>query len=235
VFPARHELKLIEVDEPKIQSATDAKIRILEVGICGTDREICTFEYGTPPNGVDYLVLGHESLGEVVEIGSDLTGIAPGDLVVTSVRRPCLHEDCPACISARADFCYTGDFAERGIKQAHGFMTEFVIDDYRNMNLVPAALRDSAVLVEPLTIAEKALRQIWSVQERLPWACPHATKSGLGHCHTALVLGAGPVGLLGTMALVKQGFDTFVYSREAAGEVKIEARRFVRCSLPLRD
>jgi hypothetical protein len=81
---------------------------------------------------------------------------------------------------------------ERGIKQAHGFMTEFVVDDYRNMNVVPRALRDTGVLVEPLTIAEKALREIWFVQERLPWACPHSKERGLGHCHVALVLDAGP-------------------------------------------
>lgn len=120
----------------------------------------------------------------------------------------------------RADFCYTGDFTERGIKQAHGFLTDFVVDDYRNMNVVPHSLRDIGVLVEPLTIAEKALGQIWSVQQRVPWACPHSGDLGLGHCHTALILGAGPVGLLGAMALKKQGFDAYIYSREAAGDTK---------------
>jgi threonine dehydrogenase-like Zn-dependent dehydrogenase len=99
-------------------------------------------------------------------------------------------------------------------------MTEFVVDDYRNMNVVPQRLRDIGVLVEPLTIAEKALREIWSVQERLPWACPHSKERGLGHCHVALVLGAGPVGLLGAMALTRQGFETYVYSREPAGDSK---------------
>lgn len=220
VFPKQREIRLIDMAQPEINSTTQAKVRILDVGVCGTDREICSFEYGTPPQGVDYLVLGHESLGEVIELGLAASGVAPGDLVVTSVRRPCAHEDCPACTSAHADFCYTGDFTERGIKQAHGFMTEFVVDDYRNMNVVPRALRDTAVLVEPLTIAEKALAQIWSMQERLPWVCVHSKDAGRGHCHAALVLGAGPVGLLGAMALAKQGFETYVYSREREGDDK---------------
>ena len=220
VFPQRHQLKLIDIEPPEINSPTQAKIRMLDIGVCGTDREICAFQYGTPPSGLDYLVIGHESLGEVIEVGPEVSGVKCGDLVVTTVRRPCPHNDCPACTSGRADFCYTGDFTERGIKQAHGFMTEFVVDDYRNMNVVPQMLRDTGVLVEPLTIAEKALREIWSVQERLPWACPHSKERGLGHCHVALVLGAGPVGLLGAMALTRQGFETYVYSRETSGDGK---------------
>jgi threonine dehydrogenase-like Zn-dependent dehydrogenase len=214
VIPGEREVRLIDREIPTLRSSSDVKLRILEVGICGTDREICSFQYGTPPAGSDYLVIGHESLGEVVEVGQKVASLKPGDLVVTMVRRPCVHEDCVSCTSGRADFCYTGDFTERGIKEAHGFMAEFVVDDERNMNLVSKALRDIAVLVEPLTIAEKALTQIWSVQERLPWACPHSAAKGLGHCHRAVVLGAGPVGLLGAMALVRQGFDTFIYSRE---------------------
>lgn len=220
VFPSTREVKLIDIEPPRINAPVEAKIRILDVGVCGTDREICTFEYGTPPLRFDFLILGHESLGEVVEVGAAVSGLVPGDIVVTSVRRPCVHEYCPACTSARADFCYTGDFTERGIKQAHGFMTEFVVDDFRNMNSVPRTLRDVGVLVEPLTIAEKALGQIWSVQQRLPWVCPHSKDHGLGHCHTAVVLGAGPVGLLGAMTLVGQGFDTYVYSREPEGDAK---------------
>src|ERR671932_1118844 len=84
------------------------------------------------------------------------------------------------------------------------------------MNVVPRELRDVAVLVEPLTIAEKALAQVWQVQQRLPWGCPVAPGKAAAHCHRALVLGAGPVGLLGAMALANYDFDTYVYSREAA-------------------
>jgi threonine dehydrogenase-like Zn-dependent dehydrogenase len=196
------------------------KLRVLEVGICGTDKEICAFEYGTPPEGSEYLVIGHESLGEVVEVGAAVKRVKPGDLVVPMVRRPCPHQECLACREGRQDFCYTGDFTERGIKQQHGFMTEYVVDDERYMNVVPRELRDVAVLVEPLTIAEKGLTQLWQVQQRLPWACPVEPGKPAAYCHRAVVLGAGPVGLLGAMVLANNGFQTFVYSQETKPSAK---------------
>lgn len=220
VVPSRRTVEIVNHPAPNMLGPAQVQVRILEVGVCGTDREICAFQYGTPPNGSEYLVIGHESLGEVVEVGSAVSRVKRGDLVVTMVRRPCEHANCLACRSDRQDFCYTGDFTERGIKMAHGFMTEFVVDDEKYMNVVPRALRDVGVLVEPLTIAEKALTQIWQVQDRLPWDCPHVMYKGRGHCHTAVVLGAGPVGLLGAMALAAVDFDVYVYSREAAPNLK---------------
>jgi len=209
--PRQREVGVIDQPEPRRTGESDVLVRILEVGVCGTDREICSFEYGTPPDGADHLVLGHESLGEVVEVGPAVQGLSPGDLVVPMVRRPCAVPTCTACRADRQDYCYTGQFVERGIKQAHGFMTEAIVEDARYLNRVPRGLRDVAVLVEPLTIAEKAMAQLWSVQARLPWACEGDGPRGA--CHTALVLGAGPVGLLGAMTLRKNGFDTFVYAR----------------------
>jgi glucose 1-dehydrogenase len=222
VTPSTKDVRLIDIPEPRRTTPTGVVVRILEVGVCGTDREICAFEYGTPPRGGDHLIIGHESLGEVVEIGPAVSRVDVGDLVVPMVRRPCPHETCVACRSLRQDFCYTGDFTERGIKGAHGFMTELVVDDEQYMNVVPRALRDVAVLVEPLTIAEKALTQVWQVQQRLPWACSIDAGKQNGHCHRALVIGAGPVGLLGAMALVAADFDTYVYSREPAGGAKAQ-------------
>jgi threonine dehydrogenase-like Zn-dependent dehydrogenase len=88
------------------------------------------------------------------------------------------------------------------------------------MNPVPADMRDVAVLVEPLTIAEKGLAQVWNIQQRLPWGCPIVPGKAQAHCHKAVVLGAGPVGLLGAMALVNADFDTYVYAREPAPNPK---------------
>ena len=220
VFPQKKEVKIVESEAPKIQSPTQVKLRMLEIGVCGTDREICAFQYGTPPSNADYLVIGHESLGEVMEVGPAVQGLKPGDLVVPMVRRPCPHADCQACRADRQDFCFTGDFVERGIKKAHGFMTEFVVDDEKYMNLVPKGLREVAILVEPLTIAEKALAQVWQVQQRLPWACAITPGKERGYCHRAVVIGAGPVGLLGAMALLCGGFDTTIYSREPENHSK---------------
>ncbi len=227
VSPATRSISLENVAEPALRlDPGHVRVRILDVGVCGTDREICCFDYGQPPPGSEHLVIGHESLGEILEIAPDVTRVKVGDLVVPTVRRPCPHGECTACESSRQDFCYTGDFVERGIKQAHGYMTEIIVDHERYMNVVPKNLRDVGVLVEPLTIAEKALEQIWQVQQRLPWACPvvpdssEGSGTNNGSCHRAVVLGAGPVGLLGAMALATAGFDTFVYSREPHGSAK---------------
>ena len=222
VTPETKQLGLINLPEPRLCSPTDVKLRMLEAGVCGTDKEICAFEYGTPPAGSAELVIGHESLGEVIEVGAKVTRVKVGDLVVPMVRRPCPHDYCPACRVGHQDFCFTGDFTERGIKGRHGFMAQFVVDDEQYMNPVPVDLRDLAILVEPLTIAEKALIQVWDVQRRLPWGCPAAVNKAQAHCHKAVVLGAGPVGLLGAMALVKNGFDTYVYAREPVPNPKAD-------------
>ena len=227
VTPAEKKIGVIDLAEPAISSPTDVKLRMIEAGVCGTDKEICAFEYSTPPPGSRDLVIGHESLGEVIEIGAKVTRVKVGDFVVPMVRRPCPHDYCPACRSDRQDFCFTGDFTERGIKGRHGFMAQFVVDDERYMNPVPPDLRAVAVLVEPLTIAEKALIQVWDVQQRLPWSCPVTPGKAHAHCHRAVVLGAGPVGLLGAMALVRNGFDTYVYARERAPNPKADISKMI--------
>ncbi|EKD91608.1 MAG: Glucose 1-dehydrogenase [uncultured bacterium] len=209
VFPKEKKVKLIEHPEPCIEKPTEVKIKILDVGICGTDREICDFKYGTPPAGCDYLILGHESLGRVVDVGSAVTDFNVGDLVVTMVRRPCHHKSCIACRAGQQDFCYTGDFKERGINGLHGFMTEYVVDEQKFMLRVPKHLLGIGVLTEPLTIAEKSVREIHAIQKRLPWG-----KIG-NETHRALVIGAGPVGLLAALVFGTQEFKLFVYSLEA--------------------
>lgn len=216
VFPSERSVRVVDRPEPRLVAPAQVRVRVIETGICGTDREICSFHYGTPPRGRDSLVIGHEMLGQVVEIGAGVTSLRAGDFVVPTVRRPCDHAWCVACRSGRQDFCYSGDFTERGIKEADGYNCEQIVDDEGNFLVVPRDLADVAVLVEPLTIAEKALIQIRDVQSRLPWTCPIMSKAmGLPHaCHRAVVLGAGPVGLLGAMALRAAGFEVWVYSRE---------------------
>jgi len=203
VFPAARDVRLVDHPEPSLEAADDVKARVLEVGVCGTDREICAFEFGEPPVGRDYLVLGHEGLAEVTEVGKGVARLKPGDLVVPMVRLPCDVPSCAPCRRERQDFCVTDAFPEHGIRRAHGFMTEAVVDRERFWVPVPRSLRDVAVLVEPLTIAEKAIFQTLDVQKRLPY------EPG----RKAVVLGAGPVGLLGAMALITRGFETFVYAR----------------------
>jgi threonine dehydrogenase-like Zn-dependent dehydrogenase len=213
LWPARGSSGVVNHPEPAIVSPTDVLVRILEVGICGTDAELCDFLIGAPPAGSDYLIPGHEAVGEVVEVGAAVSALAPGDLVVPSVRRPCSHPRCAACRSGSQDFCETGDFTERGIRAAHGFLAERIVEEERYLYRLPRSLREVGVLVEPLTIAEKGIRQYLAVQRRLPWLRDAADREILAGRH-ALVLGAGPVGILGAMLLRERGCEVWVYSRE---------------------
>jgi glucose 1-dehydrogenase len=210
VFPVARRVSVVDHPEPPPPGPTEIRMRMLDVGICGTDKEIVNFQYGEPPDESEYLILGHESLGEVIETGAQVTRFQRGDLAVPTVRRPCTIPSCLACRAMRQDFCFTGRYTERGIMRRHGYMTEIVVEDERYLNPVPRVLRDVGVLVEPLTVAEKAFEQLSIVERRFPWI------NSSNH-RRALVLGAGPVGLLGAMKLVLAGFDTTVYSRTPPG------------------
>jgi glucose 1-dehydrogenase len=216
VFPQSRELKIIEHEEPRITRPTEVKLRMVEVGVCGTDKEICSFAYGTPPEGSDYLIIGHESLGEVIEVGGAVESPKVGDLVVTMVRRPCPDPECRPCRTGHQDFCITEGYTERGIKGLHGFMAEFVVDDAQYMTIVPRDLRSNAVLVEPATIAAKGLIQALKIMQRLPWFDQGQLSAPGEKAYRAVVLGAGAVGLLGAMALRNAGFETYVYDRAPA-------------------
>ncbi|GCE27481.1 alcohol dehydrogenase [Dictyobacter alpinus] len=220
VFPRTKEIRLIEHPEPHITQPTQVKLRILEVGVCGTDRHICALAFGNPPGESEYLILGHEALAEVVEVGEAVTQFRPGDLVVPEVRRPCSDPACRACQAAHQDFCYTGTYTERGIQNLHGYMTNMVVDEASYLHPVPSELREVAVLTEPLTIAEKALVQALQIQARLPWRTNAASSDEPGRGLRAVVLGAGPIGLLGAMLFVTAGFETYVYSRAQAPNEK---------------
>lgn len=213
-FPSR-EVRVVDVPEPKPRSPSDVRVRTLEVGICGTDKDILDGQHGAAPQGEDFLILGHECLGEVVEVGSAVQGLKAGDLVVPRVRRPCPHARCAACRHGFPDFCVTGDYTERGIQAAHGFGARFFVEDVAYLHRVPQELRGVAVLTEPLTIAEKALREVERLRGRLPWKPKEPGR--------AVVLGAGPVGQLGAMALLRAGYVTHVYSRSPKPNEKAEA------------
>jgi threonine dehydrogenase-like Zn-dependent dehydrogenase len=206
-YPDSAEVRVVDVAEPPEPTGHQVRLAVLEVGICGTDRDIAAFEYGEPPHGSDHLILGHEVVAEVIDTGPLVTTVNTGDLAVLTVRRPCAVPTCRACAAGRQDFCTTGEFSERGIKHAHGYLTELVVEEEQHVIPVPPQLADVAALVEPLSIAAKAAEQAQAVQQRLPWE-PERGR--------VLVLGAGPVGMLGAIAMVVTGFDTIVYSREPA-------------------
>lgn len=208
VIPGEKEsAHLIEVDRPKI-SPREVLVRVRRVGVCGTDHEINQGLYGEAPPGERYLVLGHESLGVVAEVGGDVKGFEPGDLVVASVRRPC-PETCLNCRAGESDMCLTENYRERGIKGMHGFMREYYKEAPEYLVKVPRELAEVAVLLEPLSIVEKAVEQAFKIQERLKW-----------EPEKALVLGAGPIGLLATFVLRDRGLETYTLARKPRDSIK---------------
>ena len=183
-----------------------ALMRVLEVGIDGTDTEINSGLYGEAPPGSDFLVIGHEALSVVEAVGEGVAGFTPGDLVVSTVRRP---DDCPNCKAGESDMCLFGRYTERGIKGAHGYMGEYYAESPAFMVKIPAALRPFAVLLEPLSIVEKATAQAWKIQERMLWEPKRA-----------VVLGAGPIGILGTILLRLRGLEVHVYAKSPSDSLQ---------------
>jgi threonine dehydrogenase-like Zn-dependent dehydrogenase len=204
-----------DVPEPELNSPDQMLIRVLEVGICGTDRAIVRGEAGEVAPGAGYLILGHEMLGEVVAAGKDAArDYAPGDLVVCTVRRPCRQPECPTCAHGESDLCYTGKFTERGIYHADGYMTSRVVESTEFTVKLPPELRPYGVLMEPTTVVEKAILEAVLVQHRLDWVKElnneRAIKRDWRFVRQALVAGAGPIGMMAAFLLRLHGVETHV-------------------------
>lgn len=196
------QVELIEVPVPVISQPNQLKLKIIEIGICGTDREQVVAGYGEMPEGKNKLVIGHEMFGEVVEVGPDVKAFAVGDYAVLTVRRGC--GQCTPCLSNRSDLCYTGLFTERGIKGKHGFETEYVVDEEQYAVKVPQELRSVGVLTEPLSVVEKAIEEAVAIQAaRLPQEKEGSWLIG----KKALVAGLGPIGILAAIALRLRGAE----------------------------
>jgi threonine dehydrogenase-like Zn-dependent dehydrogenase len=195
---------LREVPRPELSDVPEgrgARVRIVRAGLCGTDVELASGEYGRSPDGDDYLVLGHESLGRVVEVGAAVkSGIEPGQLVVATIRRPGTS---PYDDIGRSDLSSDDAFIETGLTGAHGFLTEEVVVDARYLVPVPDALEPVGILTEPLSCITKSLRQADQVQVRLE----------LWEPRRALVTGASTIGLLAALALRLRGLDVTVFGR----------------------
>jgi glucose 1-dehydrogenase len=173
-------------------------LRPLEVGICGTDREIAHGLFGEAATAGAPLVLGHEVLAAVARDGG---GFSAGELVTATVRRSCGH--CLACGEGAPDSCLTGDYGERGITRLNGFACDLLGEDADQLIPVPRSLDRLGVLAEPTSICERALRHARAIGGRQPW-----------QLRRALVLGAGAIGTLTTLLLRLQGVETWVASLE---------------------
>lgn len=182
-------------------------MRVLECGICGTDRDIVAGKYGTPPERRTDLVLGHENFGRVVEVGTAVHGLRVGDEVVATVRRGC--GICRYCRTNRSDFCETGLFTERGIKGRDGYLSEYYVERPEYMVRVPRPHRLSAVLLEPLSVVEKGVVQARRVLDRTE-VSPGTNGN---RARTALVAGTGAIGMLAALVLCAEGFEVTAIDR----------------------
>jgi threonine dehydrogenase-like Zn-dependent dehydrogenase len=199
-------VRLVEMDKPDFSEIKDGRgvlVEVLRVGACGTDREINNAEYGIAPDGFDFLVLGHENFGRVAAVGENVKELQKGDYVVATVRRPCGNSFYDRI--GEQDFTTDSEYFERGISRLHGYMAEFYAENADFLIKNPPAIKDIAVLLEPLSIIEKGLKQASDIQERLKIWRPK----------TAAVLGTGSVGLLTVMALRLRGYEVHGFGRDA--------------------
>lgn len=197
----RSSARLLEVPEP---TSAGVLVRTLAVGVCGTDREIIDGEYGAPPPGQDHLILGHESLGEVLDSAD--SRFRTGDLVVGIVRHPD-PVPCSACAVGEWDMCRNGEYVEHGIKGLDGFCVERFRTPAEFLVRIDPALGENGVLLEPASVVAKA----WDHIERI------GSRSRAWSPRRVLITGAGPIGLLAALMAEQRGCELHVYDRNKGG------------------
>src|SRR5438094_952456 len=196
-------IHLVNVPKPAVDQVPDGRgvlVRVLRVGVDGTDKEINAAEYGAAPEGDDFLIIGHENFGVVEEVGPNVPDIIrPGGYVVASVRRP--GSSIYGKIGLQ-DFTTDDVYYERGINLLHGYLTEYYVEDSNFVFPLPANLRDVGVLLEPTTVAEKGINHAYEIQRRLKVWEPRR----------ACILGSGTIGLLMALAARLRGLELTVFS-----------------------
>jgi glucose 1-dehydrogenase len=204
VVPGRRDsVHLAQLPKPAVSDVAGGRgvlVRVLKVGVDGTDREINAAEYGRAPDGYEFLVIGHESFGRVEEVGANVSFLRPGDYVVATVRRPgrSLYD-----AIGLQDMTTDNEYYERGINLRHGYLTEYYVEDEEFVVKVSKGLRDVGVLLEPMTVAQKGITQAFEIQRRLKVWRPRR----------AAVMGTGTLGLLASLVLRLRGLDVTAFGR----------------------
>jgi glucose 1-dehydrogenase len=193
---------LAELPKPSLDEIANGRgvlVKVLRVGVDGTDKEINAAEYGAAPPGYDFLVIGHEGFGQVEGVGPNVTEFKPGDYVVATVRRPghSIYD-----LIGTSDMTTDDVYYERGINLRHGYLTEYYVDDAEYIVKIPQGLREAGVLLEPTTVVEKGIAQAYEIQRRLK----------VWHPRRAAVMGAGTIGLLATLALRLRGIQVVTFA-----------------------
>jgi len=196
---------LVEMPKPSIDEIAGGRgvlVKVLRVGVDGTDKEINNADYGTAPEGYDFLVIGHEGFGVVEQVGPNVHELKVGDYVVATVRRPgtSIYD-----LIGTNDMTTDDTYYERGINLRHGYLAEYYADDAEFIVKVPRGLKDVGVLLEPMTVVQKGVTQAYEIQRRLKVWKPKR----------AAVLGAGTIGLLATLVLKLRGIDVVTFGKTA--------------------
>lgn len=208
IYPGKpHSIHLEEVEKPKLTDIPGGRgvlVKVLCVGVDGMDKEIYKAQYGSAPEGSEFLIFGHENFGQVVEVGPNVPAtIKPGRYVVASVRRP--GQSMYDRIGLQ-DMTTDPVYHERGITLLHGFMTEYYVEDADFLITLPEKLRHVGVLLEPFSVVEKGINQAFEIQRRLKIWRPRR----------AAVIGAGAIGLCAILALRLRGIEVVCFSRRVA-------------------
>src|SRR6266511_61777 len=196
---------LTELPAPKVTDIPNGRgvlVRVLRVGVDGTDKAINAGEYGQAPEGYDFLVIGHEGFGQVEAVGPNVTEVKAGDYVVATVRRPgtSIYD-----VIGTNDMTTDDTYFERGINLRHGYLSEYYVDDAEFIVKVPRGLKDVGVLLEPMTVVQKGITQAYEIQRRLRVWKPKR----------AAVLGTGTIGLLAALVLRLRGIEVVAFGRSA--------------------
>jgi threonine dehydrogenase-like Zn-dependent dehydrogenase len=202
VFPGKPDtVHLAEMPKPSLDEVPNGRgvlVKVLRVGVDGTDKEINAADYGNAPQGSDFLVIGHESFGQVEAVGPNVVEVKPGDYVVATVRRPgsSIYD-----LIGTNDMTTDDTYFERGINLRHGYMSEYYVDDAEFIVKIPQGLKEVGVLLEPTTVVEKGIAQVYEIQRRLRVWRPRR----------AAVMGAGTIGLLATLVLRLRGLQVTTF------------------------
>jgi threonine dehydrogenase-like Zn-dependent dehydrogenase len=194
---------LAELPTPMVSDIPNGRgvlVRVLRVGVDGTDKEINAAEYGQAPPGYDFLVIGHEGFGQVEAVGPNVSEVKPGDYVVATVRRPgsSIYD-----VIGTSDMTTDDTYFERGINLRHGYMSEYYVDDAEFIVKIPQGLKEVGVLLEPTTVVEKGITQAYEIQRRMRVWRPKR----------AAVMGAGTIGLLATLVLRLKGLQVTTFGK----------------------
>lgn len=221
-----------ELPKPEIRNHDEVLVRIKQVGLDGTDFNMVRHNLLDIAEGRNEMAMGHEMVGVVEAVGDEVKSLKPGDPVTMTVRRGC--GQCHPCLHNQSDMCMTGLYTERGIHKLDGYLTQFAVDQEQYIIKVLPELVELAVFTEPVSIAEKAIEQIRIIQSRLPWTCPHPdhtfTSENWGVCLNALILGAGPLGLLATALLRLDGVGTWTADILPEDNVKAHLVKHMRAN-----